>query len=199
MTKIKGNPAVIIAAHPTKNASDDNLIPTGSGAVLNDVDGNFTMSKSHKLHWQGKIRGPEFIPVPFKIELVKAEILIDTKGRQIPAPVMLPGASRSTADMDDAVVVGDTGRRLMRAMLSNPDGTQADWAKALNMAKSSINECLVRLKAGKLVTHISGKWKVGQKGWAAVKNSPDDAEQFGEEFGSFGAERARRTNRTERQ
>ena len=34
LTQIKGNPAVIVAAHPVKNAAADNLIPYGGGAIL---------------------------------------------------------------------------------------------------------------------------------------------------------------------
>ena len=31
-TQIEGLPAVLVAAHPVKNAADDNLVPYGSGA-----------------------------------------------------------------------------------------------------------------------------------------------------------------------
>ena len=37
-----GEPCVIVACHPVKNATDDNLIPRGGGAFLNEVDGNLT-------------------------------------------------------------------------------------------------------------------------------------------------------------
>ena len=40
-----GEPCVIVACHPVKNASDDNLIPRGGGAFLNEVDGNLTATR----------------------------------------------------------------------------------------------------------------------------------------------------------
>ena len=33
-------------SHPIKNATEDQLIPYGSGAILNEVDGNFTLWKN---------------------------------------------------------------------------------------------------------------------------------------------------------
>ena len=43
-TRLPGSPVVPIAAHPTKNAANDNLIPYGGGSTLNEVDGNFTLA-----------------------------------------------------------------------------------------------------------------------------------------------------------
>ena len=73
MTKVRGAPAVIVSAHPVKNAGDDNLVPYGAGAILNEVDGNFTLTRHGKrveLHWQGKLRGLDFHPLSFQIETV---------------------------------------------------------------------------------------------------------------------------------
>ena len=73
LTQIAGLPSVIVAAHPTKNATEDALVPYGSGAILNEVDGNLTLWKKPEtglvsLHWQGKLRGLEFRagPVPLR-------------------------------------------------------------------------------------------------------------------------------------
>jgi hypothetical protein len=35
-----------VSAHPIKNASENALVPYGSGAILNEVDGNLTLWKS---------------------------------------------------------------------------------------------------------------------------------------------------------
>jgi len=32
-----------VSAHPIKNASENALVPYGSGAILNEVDGNLTL------------------------------------------------------------------------------------------------------------------------------------------------------------
>jgi hypothetical protein len=73
LTKIGGLPTVVVAAHPIKNAAEDNLLPYGSGAILNEVDGNLTLWKQPatgfvSLHWQGKLRGIDFEPVMFRFE-----------------------------------------------------------------------------------------------------------------------------------
>jgi hypothetical protein len=61
LTLLKGQPVVIIAAHPPKQAKDDSLLPYGGGGTLNEVDGNFTFRLDEnglcRLHWLGKIRG----------------------------------------------------------------------------------------------------------------------------------------------
>ncbi len=60
LTMMPGEPCVVVACHPVKNASDDNLIPRGGGSLLNEMDGNLTallLSGVVALHWQGKYRG----------------------------------------------------------------------------------------------------------------------------------------------
>jgi RecA-family ATPase len=44
LTKLEGNPAVLVPTHPIKNAGRDNLLPRGGSAFLNEVDGNLTLS-----------------------------------------------------------------------------------------------------------------------------------------------------------
>lgn len=109
ITKIAGKPTVLVAAHPIKNASEDNLIPYGSGAVLNEVDGNLTLWKSAEtglttLHWQGKLRGREFEPIPFRFEECSSPDVLDAKGHEILLPVMRPfdaaSAEKRSADSD---------------------------------------------------------------------------------------------------
>ena len=58
LTQIGGRPAVVVSAHPVKNASEENLVPYGGGAILNEIDGNLTLWKRPdtgmvSLHWQG--------------------------------------------------------------------------------------------------------------------------------------------------
>jgi hypothetical protein len=85
-----GEPCVVVACHPVKNANDDSLIPRGGGAFLNEMDGNLTAkpaSGSVEIHWQGKIRGPDFAPISFLLKSVTHERLKDSKGRLIPTVV----------------------------------------------------------------------------------------------------------------
>jgi hypothetical protein len=72
LTLGKGQPAVVIAAHPPKQAENDSLLPYGGGGTLNEVDGNFTFRLDEnglfRLHWLGKIRGLSFDPLHFRID-----------------------------------------------------------------------------------------------------------------------------------
>ena len=90
LTQLDGHPSVLVAAHPVKNAAEDNLVPYGGGAILNEVDGNLTLAKTGggavKMHWQGKLRGVEFDPLFFRIEAASSPLVIDARGRQVLMP-----------------------------------------------------------------------------------------------------------------
>jgi hypothetical protein len=52
------------------------LIPRGGGPFLAEVDGNLTakpVTGGVELHWQGKIRGPDFAPTHFQLRTVTHE------------------------------------------------------------------------------------------------------------------------------
>ena len=182
MTKVRGNPAVIVSAHPVKNAGDDNLVPYGAGAILNEVDGNFTLvrhSKRVEMHWQGKLRGLDFHPLSFQIETVCTPDVLDSKRRQIPLPVMLPVAAQSDEDKEKAEKsVHKTSRKLLLAMLDKPDATQTEWSKATDVGKASVSIWLKKLKTAKLVDDTLG-WKVTPKGEKAVGWKPGEGVHFG--------------------
>jgi len=68
LTHLPGGPCVLVLCHPPKNASDDNLQPRGGGSYVAEMDGNLTVTKDDmavELHWQTKLRGPDFAPVNF--------------------------------------------------------------------------------------------------------------------------------------
>ena len=45
LTTLPGGPSVIVPCHPTKNASNDNLLPRGGGAFIAEMDGNLVCTK----------------------------------------------------------------------------------------------------------------------------------------------------------
>jgi hypothetical protein len=168
LTKIGGLPTVLVAAHPIKNALETNLIPYGSGAILNEVDGNLTLWQQPatavvSLHWQGKLRGLDFEPVIFRFEEASSPDLLDAKGRQFMLPTMRP-VSREAAEQRNKDE-SNLDLALLRAMTANPDGTQAEWGTAIGRAKSSTNTKLQKLKDGKFVEEgLGGKWRLTPKG-----------------------------------
>ena len=102
LTTMPGNPCVVVACHPVKNAGNDNLLPRGGGAFIAEVDGNLVCLKRDSivdLSWQGKFRGPDFDPVGFELRTVTADKLKDSKGRSI-ATVMAMPLSEQTRSRD---------------------------------------------------------------------------------------------------
>jgi AAA domain len=174
LTKVEGNPAVLVAAHPIKNAPEDNLLPYGSGAVLNEVDGNLTLWKSSptgfvSLHWQGKLRGLDFEPVMFRFENLSSPDLLDAKGRQFLLPVMRPCDAQAAEQRETAEANLDLA--LLRAMIAQPDGSQDDWGRAIGRAKGRVNSRLQKLKQLKLVETGLGRWRVTPKGVKEASNA----------------------------
>lgn len=87
ITAAPSKPAVIMPAHPVKNAGKTNLTPKGGSSLLNEVDGNLTLWNSGgllQLHWQGKFRGPEFEPLQLELKSHETEKLKDKRGRIMP-------------------------------------------------------------------------------------------------------------------
>jgi hypothetical protein len=175
LTRIKGLPSVIVAAHPVKNASEDALVPYGSGAILNEVDGNLTLWKKPEtglvsLHWQGKLRGLEFQAAPFRFEITGSPDILDANGRQVELPTLRPSSDQAAEDRQQAEV--DTDRALLLAMIAEPSATQQQWSDTVGRSKSIINRKLQRLQRDKLVEQSLGKWSVTAKGRKAVEETP---------------------------
>jgi hypothetical protein len=173
LTRINGLPSVIVAAHPVKNASEDALVPYGSGAILNEVDGNLTLWKKPEtglvsLHWQGKPRGLEFQAAPFRFEITGSPDILDANGRQVELPTLRPSSEQAAEDRQQGEL--DADRALLLAMMAEPSGSRKQWADAIGRAKSGINARLQSLRREKLVDVALGKWNVTAKGRAAVQN-----------------------------
>lgn len=88
LTKLPGNPCVLVLCHPAKfAAAQADLLPRGGSSFLGEIDGNLTLwsdgdgDKVFELHHTDKLRGPGFEPI--KIEMIRYTDpgLVDTKGR----------------------------------------------------------------------------------------------------------------------
>ena len=100
LTRVLGNPAVVVPAHPIKGAKRESLVPYGAGAIVNEVDGNLTLwrvGNACKLHWQTKLRGPDFAPVVFRFRNLGCDDVLDAKGRRVVMPLLVPCADRRRA------------------------------------------------------------------------------------------------------
>ena len=176
LTTLPGGPAVIAACHPTKGAGNDNLVPYGGGAFVNEVDGNLTCSKADNvvdLHWMRKYRGVDFDPIGFALETVTCDELRDSKGRSIPT-VMASVVTESTRTELAAKARKDEDAVLV-LMLQGGGSSVAKMAEALGWIgstghpqKSRVQYTLKKLEADKLAEN-------GREGWELTKKGKDAA------------------------
>jgi hypothetical protein len=175
LTRLAGLPSVVVAAHPIKNAQDNNLVPYGSGAILNEVDGNLTLCKKPSglvsLHWQGKLRGIEFVPALFKIEMADCPDVLDAKDRRVSLPVLMPSSEDEAERREQSSA--ERTMALLIAMAREPGGSIRGWGAAISMSKSSVERSLAALAKKKLVEQLVDHWSLTAVGRKAIKGRND--------------------------
>jgi hypothetical protein len=104
---------------------------------LNEVDGNLTLCKKLSglvsLHWQGKLRGIEFGPALFKIELADCPDVLDAKERRVSLPVLMPSSEDEAERREQSS--GERNMTLLIAMAREPGGSIRGWAPASGMRR----------------------------------------------------------------
>ena len=176
LTTLPGRPCVMVACHPTKNATADNLLPRGGGAFIAEMDGNLTLAKSAgaiRLHWQGKHRGPDFEPLMIELKTITAEALKDSKGRLIPtvmAQALTNGeavarAVTSRRDEDDVLLQID--RDASQSLAATAEVLM--WRKPDNSPhKDRVRHATDKLKSDKLVEYKARKWNITPAGYEVL-------------------------------
>lgn len=176
LTTVPGEPAVLVATHPTKNAQNDNLLPRGGGAFVAEVDGNLTLSKADgliKLHWQGKHRGPDFEPVMFKLDCVTAPNLVDKRGRFVPTVLardmskgeVVAAAASARRDEDDVLLQLELNPSASLSGMAEGIGWVAEDGSA---HKDRARRAADKLKGQKLIVNEGRKWKITAAGYDAL-------------------------------
>jgi AAA domain len=171
LVTLQGGPCVIVACHPPKNASDDNMQPRGGGAFIAEMDGNLTAQKDGmviELHWQGKFRGPDFSPIAFLLRSVTHERLRDSKGRLI--PTIVAGHLSEAAQEEMASAARFDENRLLLALMEKPGPSLAGLARTLGWSmkngephKMKVQRTLKKLERGKLVSRERDEWLPTEK------------------------------------
>ena len=176
LTTLPGEPAVLVACHPTKSADPANLLPRGGGAFLAEVDGNLVCIRNGdgtvKLWWHGKFRGPDFKPVPFELQTVTTEQLRDSKGRQIPtvlARVISDDEEReryvsARRDEDEAIVSLQNGPKSFSGLAKDLDWISDSGA----VNKSKGQRVMEKLKEAGLASLERTGWVLTKKGQEAA-------------------------------
>jgi len=200
LTRLPGNPCVIILTHPVKTPSKDNLLPRGGGGFLAEVDGNLTLwndSDMMVMHHQGKLRGPGFAPINFMLRQVTSPRLADRKGRAIPT-VMAEFISEDeysrrlveNATDQDKVMILILSRKgkISVSEIAKING----WVSSLGVPqKSKVARIIKKLKDDKLVATKrngrlsltpAGEREIGPKAKALGIDGAGEDDDFGGDF-----------------
>jgi hypothetical protein len=155
-----GSPAVMALCHPTKNADRRTLLPRGGGAFLNELDGNTALwsdspGEVTELHWCGKIRGPDFSPLGYRLRPVPTG-LIDEKDREEMTIVAEPMSEEAVADHTKQTRTNED--TVLRALRDRPGQSWAQIAREAGWLTPDdqperwrVQRAINALKADKLV------------------------------------------------
>lgn len=165
LTTLNGNPAVIVACHPTKNAGKENLIPRGGGGFLNEIDGNLTIWRDGEvvtLH-HNKLRGAPFDPIQFRLKPVELDGITRRNGKPVRS-VAAEWINDVEAGKLEKTRLEDENRVLW-AMLHHASGSMADWASACGWkGKGKVSRALDSLATDHLVKKYRGKYTLTDTG-----------------------------------
>jgi len=170
-------PAVIMPAHPVKNATRANLSPKGGSSLLNEVDGNLTLwneSGMLSLHWQGKFRGPEFEPLRMELQRYETALLCDNQGRIMPTILAKP--LLETRALQIATEALSREDQLLLNIADGPSLSMRDRCVALKMVNpagramvSSLERVVKKLVEQKLIRKFRTNWELTKDGERAVE------------------------------
>jgi hypothetical protein len=163
---LPGGPCVVILCHPTKNAQDDNLVPRGGGAFLNEVDGNIALRRDGDTivaFALGKFRGPEFTPINFGLKVIRNHpLLVDTKGRPIPTIIAEPISAAEHQRMEERMRTNED--KILEALCNQPGLKQADIAKVTGIGASTVSRAMPNLVDANHAECDRGYWTATPKG-----------------------------------
>jgi hypothetical protein len=164
-------PAVIMPAHPVKNATRGNLTPKGGSSLLNEIDGNLTLWNEGgllSLHWQGKFRGPEFEPMTFELMRHESALICDNQGRVMPTILAKP-VLRMRA-MEIATANLSLEDKLLLSIKREPEISYAQ--RGVNVGLNhpqKVKRAIQKLERQKLVKPFRTNWELTKDGERACE------------------------------
>ena len=186
---LEGNPTVIAAMHPSKNATQKvAMIPRGGSAFTNEVDGNFCLTtndggNTSEMHWMGKIRGVDFEPMPFRNMKSSQGGVRDADGEPITSVYARPMSEDEALNAEQK---NKTNReRVLEVMNSVPEGIgQSDIGRRADMVndhgelkRSSVHKVIAQLVETKEAEFLGGGlYRLTAKGKKSAKGSPKGAD-----------------------
>jgi hypothetical protein len=186
LTQLESRPAVLALMHPIKSARcQEDLLPRGGGSFVAEVDGNLTLWAQGggvaELHWTGKVRGPDFEPIPFVLEAGTCPALTDANGTEITSVWARMAGPVEAGQRAEQQVTDE--HNLMMAMKLNPTASMSQLAEYLGWRskenqpqKSKVERILKRLALHRLVEKLGSHWKLTNKGKAVLKQGKPASE-----------------------
>lgn len=179
LTRSKSRPTVVDLCHPTKNASNENLLPRGGGAFIAEIDGNFGIWRdgdTAQVFVAGKHRGPPFAPLKFRIREGASDCLRDRRGRQMRVPYVEALDDAGAAEQEQ----GEVEKRLalLRAIRRLPGASLAVLATECGWRfqngepdKSKVQRAIAQLKSADAIERdeVSGQWKLLPNGESVLR------------------------------
>jgi len=185
LTELPGGPCVLVLCHPVKYVTEaSQLLPRGGGAFLGEIDGNLTAWKHSDTLVElshGKMRGPGFEAISFKLERITTPSLVDGDGRELPTIRAVP-ITQSDEDQQQTKAREDEDR-VLSIRLKVPDAEALSIAEIAlragwtwgdgSPAKSRVQKILERLEKAKpaLVYRDRGVWMLTEKGKDAARKA----------------------------
>lgn len=144
ITRVGGNPMVLVLAHPAKSArEDDALVPRGGSSIYATVDGNMTATSEGnlvKVSVPAKWRGPKPKPSHWRMASVVDPAFIDTDGR------VVPSVRAIEVSPSEVRVMADTrGFAVLASFQSQPNLNQQERAEVLGLSKTNANRAISEL------------------------------------------------------
>lgn len=178
ISEFGGKPAVVMPAHPIKNAQKTSLTPKGGSSLLNEVDGNLTLWNEDtllSLHWQGKHRGPDFDPVQMELKPHESERIKDHRGRIMPTVVAHPVLTLRAMELAGKTVEAET--EILRSIEDNPVLPERERASRLGMDRSTMRRAIRRMTERKWLRRHGRKFTLTADGQEALADGQNGVEQ----------------------
>ena len=174
LTQIKGNPAVVVLAHPTKSA--ETLEPYGGGALMNELDSNLTLKLENDigiLH-HTKLRQSPFAPRHFQLLVVKVPNFEDNFGKQATTTQFIPLSSEKASGVktDNERVCFQILGLLLARNLSKGDLSEQIFGDRDEKHTSKIYRLINELRQKKFLKD-SGEFELTAKGKTEYKRLQD--------------------------
>src|SRR6516165_2335843 len=130
--RIPGNPTILVCCHPIKNAAEDNMLPRGGGAFVNEMDGNLACIKKDILtvvSQHGKYRDVYFHPISFLRTVKQSERLKTASGEMVWSVVCHVATPQEEAKHEFEMETQD--RQVLEILADHPAMTQREIAAKL--------------------------------------------------------------------